>query len=166
MRYITIIAITLTLFTSCKSTRSARVVTKKAKSDKITNTPQIADYIVNNAMDFEGVRYKYGGTTKRGMDCSGLIYTAFNAENIHIPRVSRDMAKTGHRIRLKEVEKGDLIFFKTSKTRNVINHVGLVTSTTNGNVLFIHSTTSKGVITSSLSELYWKSAYVEARRIL
>jgi len=151
---------------SCKSSRSAKIVTKKSKVEANTATSSIANSVVSNAISFDGVRYKYGGTTRKGMDCSGLIYTAFANEDIALPRVSRDMAKKGIRIRLNQVGKGDLIFFKTTKSRNVINHVGLVTSTSNGNIKFIHATSSKGVITSSLSEHYWKSSFVEARRIL
>jgi cell wall-associated NlpC family hydrolase len=151
---------------SCKSARSGRIVTKKSKTETKSYKPSLANTVVTNAIAFEGVRYKYGGTTKRGMDCSGLIYTAFREEDILLPRISRDMAKSGSKINLNQVEKGDLIFFKTSKSRNVINHVGLVTSITNGDIKFIHATSSKGVLTSSLSQHYWKSAFVEARRIL
>ena len=166
MRQIALILITLSFLSSCKSARSARVVTKKPKATKSIKKLTLANSVVNNAISFEGVRYKYGGTTKKGMDCSGLIYTAFQKEDIRIPRVSREMAKNGQRIKLKDVGKGDLIFFKTNKSSNDINHVGLVTSKAKGDVRFIHATSSKGVITSSLSELYWKSAFVEARRVL
>ena len=99
------------------------------------------------------------------MDCSGLVYSAFKAEGVLMPRVSRDMAKKGKKVSLKNVTKGDLVFFRTNG-RKTINHVGLVIEAEKGELMFIHSTTSKGVIISSLNESYWKNAFVEVRRII
>ena len=77
------------------------------------------------------------------------------------------MAKKGIKIALKESEVGDLLFFKTGKSkRNAINHVGLVVEASNGKIKFIQSTTRKGVIVSSISETYWNTTFFEARRIL
>ena len=76
------------------------------------------------------------------------------------------MASQGNWIDLKKVKKGDLLFFATKKNSRKINHVGLVVSSRVGHVEFIHSTTSKGVITSSLAERYWYYAFVQARRVL
>jgi cell wall-associated NlpC family hydrolase len=76
------------------------------------------------------------------------------------------MAKLGTEVSLRQVEEGDLVFFRTSKNRKVINHVGLVIETRGGNVKFIHSTTSSGVIISSLEERYWNETFVEVRRII
>lgn len=125
-----------------------------------------ADKVVKNALKYNGVPYKFGGTSKRGMDCSGVIYVAFGQENIQLPRVSREMAKRGRKISLNKVKKGDLLFFRTANSRRRINHVGLITSIKNGQILFIHSTSSKGVIVSALSQKYWKNAFVKATSIL
>ena len=132
---------------------------QKAENNTIGN-------IVANAQKFEGTRYKFGGTTRSGMDCSGLIYVAFQKENVAIPRVSRAMAQEGVPVSKGRIKKGDLIFFKTKKRSFKINHVGLVTRVDKQGVYFIHSTTSRGVITSSLNENYWNKAYVKARRVL
>lgn len=121
--------------------------------------------IIDFAKSFKGTRYKYGGTTKAGMDCSGLVCTAFEVGQISLPRSSRDMALEGTRINLREVEPGDLVFFKTTK-RNVISHVGIVVEISDGIVQFIHSSTQAGVIISSLDEAYWKKAFVEVRRVI
>jgi cell wall-associated NlpC family hydrolase len=121
---------------------------------------------IDYARTFEGTGYKFGGTTKAGMDCSGLIYAVFKNEDVIMPRISRDMATKGVSVRsLNDVIEGDLVFFKTNK-RNAINHVGLVVEKKNGEIFFIHSTTSRGVIISSLEENYWKNAFVEVRRII
>lgn len=155
---------------SCKSAKRDKTVTKKEHPDIVVavnnKTSSKAQKIVTYAKTFEGVRYEFGGTTKRGMDCSGLVFTAFKHQNVLLPRISRDMAKRGKRINLNEVTEGDLLFFKTNKRQAKINHVGLVVSTNKKNIEFIHSTTSKGVITSLLSESYWNNAFIEARRVL
>ncbi|QNM85645.1 C40 family peptidase [Polaribacter pectinis] len=152
------IAIFAFLMSSCSSSKKAVSNTTKSNSK--------VDKIVANAIKYKGVRYKFGGTTKRGMDCSGVIYVAFGEENVQLPRISRDMAKRGKKIPLSKAKKGDLLFFKTSKSGRNINHVGLVTSVKKGQIRFIHSTTSRGVIISLLSEKYWKNAFVKATAIL
>jgi probable lipoprotein NlpC len=145
-------------FTSCSSTKTVRKTTIKSSTT--------IDRIVTNALKYKGVKYKFGGTSKRGMDCSGIIYVSYLQENVQLPRVSRDMSKTGKKVSLKNANKGDLIFFKTSKKGRGINHVGMIISVKKNNIRFIHSTTSKGVITSSLSNKYWKNAFVKVNRIL
>lgn len=143
-----------------------RKETEAVKETGAEESPKkIKREIIEYAKTFEGTRYKFGGTTQAGMDCSGLVCTAFQKENITLPRISRDMAKKGILISFKEIEEGDLVFFKTS-SRNVINHVGLVVEAKRGEVKFIHSTTRAGVIISSLDEDYWKKAFVEVRRII
>lgn len=125
-----------------------------------------ADNIIDTALEFSGVRYKYGGTTKKGMDCSGLLYVAFGENNVKLPRVSYHMAEEGRRIDLRDVTKGDLLFFRTTKGAKRINHVGMVVTVERGEVKFIHSSTSRGVIVSSLREGYWNGAFVRATRVL
>lgn len=147
------------------TTTSASKTSNSTSSKSSSSTLETKQNIIDYAKTFQGTRYKFGGTTSAGMDCSGLICTAFEKENISLPRVSRDMAKEGKSISLREIEKGDLVFFKTTK-KNVISHVGLVVDTSQGKVRFIHSSTSAGVIISSLDEAYWKRAFVEVRRVI
>ncbi len=131
--------------------------------NKIANK---ADNVINTALTFSGVRYKFGGTTRKGMDCSGLLFVSFGEHNISLPRNSFDMAEEGEKIKIKDVEKGDLLFFKTSKRSNRINHVGMVVTIEGDEVKFIHASTSRGVTVSSLREGFWNSAFVKATRIL
>ncbi|MDD7886554.1 C40 family peptidase [Flavivirga sp. 57AJ16] len=172
---IILLIIVIVSFTSCKSSKRAKskkdasvssYVIKKNKKETASYKTK-ADRIVDYSKQFKGVRYKWGGTTKSGMDCSGLVFESFRAHGIILPRISRDMAKKGDKIPLKKAREGDLLFFKTSKSRrHDINHVGLIVKSKAGDIAFIHATTRKGVIVSKLSENYWKSAFVETRRFL
>lgn len=152
----------------CNSSKGIKTKKSKSVSVKTTTTPasKTVRSIINHAKSFKGTKYKYGGTTKRGMDCSGLVVTAFQKENIQLPRTTADLKHSGHWVDVKKVKEGDLLFFATKKNSRKVNHVGIVTKTRPGYVEFIHSTSSKGVITSNLAERYWYQAYVQARRVL
>lgn len=161
--------------TTANKTRTVSVAAKKEYGSRnatrpTKNAPVLkhsrADDIVDSALQFSGVRYKYGGTTKKGMDCSGLLYVAFGENNVKLPRVTYHMAEEGRRIQLRDVAKGDLLFFRTSRGAKRINHVGMVVTVENGEVKFIHASSSRGVIVSSLREGYWNSAFVRATRVL
>ena len=97
---------------------------------------------------------------------SGLLYVAFGENNVQLPRVSYHMAEEGHRIRLRDAAKGDLLFFRTTRRAKRINHVGMVVAVDNNEIKFIHASSSRGVIVSSLREGYWNSAFVRATRVL
>jgi cell wall-associated NlpC family hydrolase len=156
------------LLMSCSSTRkSTQQSTRYSKeiTSSSSNNAKV-NSVITFAKSFEGTRYKFGGTTKSGMDCSGLVFVAFKNQNVALPRVSRDMATRGTQISLQQTTAGDLVFFKTSKSSRNINHVGLVVEAKNGSIFFIHSTTSRGVIISSLDESYWNNAFVQVRRII
>src|SRR5690606_37560564 len=150
-----------------KTTTSSKSISKSKEKEAIVLNPENGNEnspvelkirnIVEVAQSFHGTPYRFGGTTASGMDCSGLIFTAFKEEDILLPRSSRDMANKGQRISLNEVTVGDLVFFKTDRRRNVINHVGLVVEVFLGKVYFIHSSTSQGVIISTLDESYWNN---------
>ena len=147
-----------------KGPKTVSTTTKTTTSSTSSNAK--ATQIVEYALSFEGVKYRYGGTSRSGMDCSGLIFTSFDQAGLQLPRVSRDMAAKGKSISLAEITAGDLLFFKTDKSSNSINHVGLIVSKHGNNVRFIHATTSRGVIVSDLTENYWRKAFVGARRVL
>lgn len=148
------------LFASCKSTSTAVSKKESKKENK---------YVVNNliskATDNIGVRYKAGGTTRNGYDCSGLVYTTFESENIKLPRPSYEQAKVGKIIKFSDAQKGDLIFFKTNRSKQ-INHVGLIVEVNSTEIKFVHSSTSKGVIISSTKEAYYQNSYVQINRVI
>ncbi|HUH34870.1 MAG TPA: C40 family peptidase [Moheibacter sp.] len=153
---------------SCSTSRkiSYKSSAPKTKSESVvkSNVSSNANFVLKEAYKFIGTPYQYGGTTKRGMDCSGLVINAYESVGVTMPRISRDQANAGKEIRLREVKEGDLVFFKTSGSN--INHVGIVEKVKNGEVFFIHSSTSKGVIVSSMEETYWNKRFVKATRVL
>jgi cell wall-associated NlpC family hydrolase len=151
---------TVTVASSDVSKTNGKRLRKKAEENLE------AEKVIESAMAFSGVRYKYGGTTRKGIDCSGLIYVALQENDIAFPRVSYQMANEGKRIHVNEVQKGDLLFFKTQKNSKRINHVGLVVDIEGDEIKFIHSSSSRGVIVSSLREGYWNAAFIKATRIL
>jgi cell wall-associated NlpC family hydrolase len=144
----------LLVFGSCSSTKDAYSLNSKSII-KINN-------VVDFALKHEGVKYRFGGTTNKGMDCSGLVSTSFKEANIPLPRSSREMAKEGKEIPLQNVKKGDLVFFAARNRKKIVDHVGLVTSVKNGTIHFIHSTTQRGVIISSFSDNNWQRDFVKA----
>lgn len=127
--------------------------------------PYTAIQMINNAMTFIGVPYHGGGTTPAGMDCSGMVTAVFSLFDKKLPRSSWEMAKVGAKVDLKDVRKGDLVFFRTSR-RNGISHVGMVVEVNGDEVKFIHSSTSEGVIISSTKEPYYQRTFVQANRVL
>ncbi|WP_456312854.1 C40 family peptidase [Pseudomonas shirazensis] len=148
------------IFTACKSSSAA-----VSKNESNRENKQIVKHLIEKATDNIGVRYKAGGTTKSGFDCSGLVFTTFQSENIKLPRSSYEQSKIGKVIRLNDAKKGDLIFFKTNKS-NQINHVGLITEINSDEIKFVHSSTSKGVLISSTKEPYYKNSFVQINRIV
>lgn len=129
------------------------------------SAPALPDQIVSTAIEHLGVRYRYGGTTPAGFDCSGLVYTSFKEFDISLPRSSAAMADFAHKIKESEVQAGDLIFFITNGGRR-INHVGIITEINKDEIKFIHSSTQLGVIISSTKEPYYKKNLVKVARVL
>jgi murein DD-endopeptidase / murein LD-carboxypeptidase len=129
------------------------------------NSSYLGEQVVNKGMQFQGVPYRTGGTTTSGMDCSGFVIASFADYDVKLPRTSAEMSKTGTEIEPYQAQKGDLIFFRTNGSR-VINHVGIVADVLNDGLKFIHSSTSKGVIISTTSEGYYKTAFAKINRVI
>ena len=169
MKRILPILLLIFLVSSCKSKKKYSSKKKQTHSVEVnTNVKPTAEAetIVKYAKTFDGTRYKYGGTTKKGMDCSGLIFTSYKKYNVNLPRTTSGLKSTGDWIDLEDVNVGDLIFFATSKNSRKVNHVGIVTKVRTGNVEFLHASSSRGVMISSLAEKYWYFSFVQARRVL
>jgi LysM repeat protein len=123
------------------------------------------DQLVSAASENIGTRYRIGGTTKEGFDCSGLMYTTFGSFDIQLPRTSIEQSRYGVKINNEEAQKGDLIFFKTNGRRQ-INHVGMVVEVTDGDIKFIHASVGGGVIISSIKERYYSKKVSQINRVL
>lgn len=149
--------------TSSEVTQDTVVV--ENHSDHFFGDVSIADELIERASDNIGVRYRPGGTTRAGFDCSGLICATFNSMDIKLPRSSIEQSNIGVKITPLEAKKGDLIFFKTRGGRR-INHVGMVVDVIGDEIKFIHSSTSQGVIISSTKESYYHRSFAQVNRIL
>lgn len=147
----------LFLVTSCKSTSSTTSSSKK--------TSRLNEQIIDDATDKIGSPYRYGGTTKSGFDCSGLVFTTFQKNDISLPRTSYEMSKKGTIVKKNDCRKGDLIFFKTNG-KSKINHVGIITEVDDDEIKFVHSSTQRGVIISSTKEDYYRKSFAQINRIV
>lgn len=125
----------------------------------------LSDLIISTAVDHIGTRYRLGGTSSAGFDCSGLVYSSFREHNISLPRSSFEMSRYGQKIKDSEAQRGDLIFFSTGRSKRV-NHVGIVTEVLEDEIKFVHASVQLGVIVSSTKEPYYKKSYVKVARIL
>jgi len=120
--------------------------------------------VIHAAERYLGVRYQWGGMSRNGVDCSGLMVLAFREAGIDLPRVSGDQYAFGKPIKRQAVRPGDLLFFR-SGSKPVIGHSGLVTEVADGDITFIHAI-SNGVTKSKLSEPHWAAHYLKACRVL
>ncbi|MFD3407804.1 C40 family peptidase [Aquirufa sp. HETE-83D] len=118
--------------------------------------------IIKDAQNLKGVPYKFGGMDKKGMDCSGLLYTVYLKNEVNIPRVSADQANFGEEISINELKIGDWVFFATGKV-GLISHVGLVTKD-HPDITFIHASTTYGVREDKLNQKYWLNRIVKIIR--
>lgn len=124
-----------------------------------------ADNLIAFASNHIGTRYRSGGTEPGGFDCSGfMMYTYKNAQGISLPHCSSCQATMGNEVSKEQAQKGDLIFFVTRGKG--VSHVGMITEVTPTEIKFIHSSTSKGVMISSLNEGYYARRFVKITRIL
>lgn len=110
-----------------------------------------------------GTKYKAAGLSRGGVDCSGFTHLIYKKiYKIDISRSSAEQAKNVRNISKSKLRTGDLVFFATSsKNRNQINHVGIYLK----NDQFIHASTSRGVIVSSLNEDYYRKAWKKGGRV-
>lgn len=124
-----------------------------------------AQFLIEKASEHLGTRYRSGGTTSAGFDCSGLMFSTFKSLDITLPRSSHEMARYGTKIDKSQAQKGDLIFFATFGGSRV-SHVGMVTEVLDDEIKFIHSSTSSGVIYSSTKERYYARTFVQVNRVI
>lgn len=179
LKQFAVLSISATIIISCGSSKAVSK-SKNSSSSKVSKSESLRKLdskfdgnlsgsmksILKDAERYLGTPYKFGGNTSSGFDCSGLTTKVFDENGLKLPRRSADQANAGKNIDLEEAKPGDLLFFATAGGSKV-SHVGIVhTIENNGEVKFIHASTSKGVIISSLNEKYWNKAYLHAQRVL
>ena len=124
------------------------------------------DLVVQTARSYTGTPYKYGGTTRVGIDCSALLFHSFQSARVTLPRTSEAQSKKGKRVNINDLKVGDMVFFATGKKKREINHAGIVTAVRSKNdVRFIHASTSLGVTESNLYSSYYLERFRKARRV-
>jgi murein DD-endopeptidase len=118
--------------------------------------------IVRFAKTFVGTPYRQGGTSRKGVDCSGFVYAVYREFDIRLPRTSLDQSRIGEQVDRSGLKPADLLFFKTSR-RESVTHVGIYI----GSGKFVHASTSeRKVRIDALNEDYYKRRFTVARRIV
>lgn len=145
--------------------RENQIAKEETETTYEENAPTSEDIAIEKARTFLGTKWKYAGNDERGIDCSGLICTSFAAAGRTVPRTTWTLKEASNEVDIDEVVKGDLLFFATGSNKKRLNHVGMVVNVTPAEVQFIHSSTSRGVIISSLNEPFWLGSYLSAGRL-
>jgi cell wall-associated NlpC family hydrolase len=146
------------------------MVTEKELADfaggKSYKLPVLADSILERGMSLIGTRYRFGGTSEDGFDCSGFIGYLFREQaGMNLPRSTREMINVdAPLVSRSKLEPGDLLFFATNGRRGRVSHAGIYL----GDNQFIHSSSrrSGGVRIDSLGDSYWNKTFIEAKRAL
>lgn len=159
------------LLTSFKDEKiaSTKSLESSLKNEEIAKTVRFTkkiDDILAEAQTYLGTPYRYGGTTRKGIDCSAFVLSVFGAvAGMNLPRVAASQAQEGDKIERENLQKGDLVFFSHGRGR--ISHVGIVEEVNaEGEIKFIHAATSKGVMISSLNDSYWGPKFRFAKRVM
>lgn len=143
-----IISVLLLILTSCGASKKAAAVAK------------VELELEKQYQLYKGVPYKWGGMDRRGFDCSGFVGKVYKEGlKTQLPRTTKDIASMGRKVSKHKLKPGDLVFFRPSRK---YRHVGIYV----GDNLFMHSSTSKGIMKSNLDNVYWKKKFRYAKRIL
>ncbi|BCS95047.1 hypothetical protein DSLASN_06790 [Desulfoluna limicola] len=132
---------------------------KRPTTVNLSDTPRVKGALNAQYAEWKGTRYKMGGNSKNGVDCSGFVHLTYRDKlGITIPRSTKLLGKAGQPVKRNNLRIGDLVFFKTGL---MVRHVGIYM----GNNTFLHASTNKGVTITDLDESYWKKRYWKARRM-
>ena len=128
------------------------------------NEIQFREEIVGYAMQYIGTPYVWAGNTPKGFDCSGYIGFVYKNYGISVPRSAASQKEFAQKLNEKEAQKGDLIFFKTG---NKVTHVGIIISDQGEPLKMVHSSSSKGIMTTEVhTSNYWSKKFAGVGRII
>ena len=147
-----------TVITVKPKTRTTSTTSRSTSASAPTSSK--ASAVISTAKSFIGVSYVWGGESPSGFDCSGFTQYVLKQNGISVPRTAADQYTVGISVSKSNLQVGDLVFFTTYKAG--ASHLGFYIG--DGN--FIHASSSKGVTISSLSNTYYSSHYIGARRII
>lgn len=118
----------------------------------------LSDLFYDHYKEWRGTRYRFGGLSKTGIDCSGFVYLTFlDRLGIQLPRSTHGQVHKGNEVARNQLQTGDLVFFRNGRS----NHVGIYLEDDK----FMHSSSKSGVRISSLGNSYWQRTYWKARRL-
>jgi cell wall-associated NlpC family hydrolase len=128
---------------------------------------EYVDEIIHFAKRFLGTPYQYAGSTPSGFDCSGFIYYVMGNFGIQLSRSSPGIAEFGKTVKLSELQPGDLMFFKGRNLNATgVGHVAMVVEVVDGQIKFIHSSSSRGVVIDTFnSSKYYIPRFIKAKRL-
>jgi peptidoglycan endopeptidase LytF len=125
-----------------------------------SKAPMASSDVVRTALAYRGVPYEWGGTSRRGFDCSGFTRFVYRKKGVALPHNAAEQFTEGKRVRGGHLKPGDLVFFHT--TRSGISHVGIYA----GKGKFVHASSGGGSVrVDSLRSGYYKERLVGARRV-
>lgn len=125
------------------------------------------DQIIENARQYIGTPYRYGGKTPKAFDCSGFTAYVYKSLNIRLNNNSRSQYQEGLSVDRDDLKVGDLVFFTGRNAHGGVGHVGIVSKVNgDGDFSFIHASCSEGVTESNINEAYYTQRYIGARRII
>lgn len=130
-------------------------------NEDITDNSIVID-LMQVTNEWIGVPYKYGGISKRGIDCSGFVLNVFK-NIIKLPRTAKAQYDYLKKISKEDLRVGDVVFFINGK--NKVHHTGIIYKIEDDDIEFIHSSTSKGVTISKLNNGYWSKKIQKFCRI-
>jgi len=159
--FLCILIVSVSVFASPRNNK--RIISEMSKQRYTSISNQIGARVISLAKKKLGKRYVWGAEGSNTFDCSGLTQYVYKKNGIRLPRRAIAQSKVGKSIRRRNLQKGDLIFFDTSKRhRGYVNHVGIYI----GNNKFIHaSSAKKRVIITSLNKRFYSRCYKSAKRV-
>ena len=115
------------------------------------------DKVVSYARGYVGTPYAYGGSSRKGIDCSGLIQNSYKQIGISLPRTAQKQAKIGNKKGEGRVRPGDIVYFKFKQKREKWWHTGMITHADDNTIKFVHASSSRGVVEDKMNDYYFKN---------